>query len=582
MRILSDQVRILAAGAQGLVVEWPAVIDPQINERVVALYRYLRKNPPAGWIEAIPSYRSLLVLFEPSRLHRAQLIRWVREGLDQEADISGDTQREVILPTVYGGEYGPDLSTVADHAGISPEEVIHLHSSGEYRVYMLGFTPGFPYLGGLDPRLATPRLSSPRTRIPGGSVGIAGGQTGVYPIASPGGWQLIGRTPHILFHPDREPPTLLQPGDTVRFAVIDPARYQEMAAGVEDAKVDAVFVPGEHVCTVVRPGLLTTVQDLGRWGFQHLGVPAAGAMDHRALRLANLLCGNEENSAALEITLDGPQLLFHRDTCIAVTGADLGPLLDDRPVPLWTTVPVRAGSELKFVGRQRGCRAYLAIAGGVAVPLVMGSAATYLPGKMGGYQGRALLAGDCLMGFAPGNFHPGLSVPDELRPDRLAENQLPLVLGPQDDLFQIEALKEIFSEAYEVTSQSDRMGCRLAGKVLAHKESPDIISDGVPPGAVQVPGHGMPIVMTADRQTTGGYPKIGVVTRLGLDRLAQKLPGESIRFTACSLEEAEEAFCDQENTLAAWAKDIRNDTRSQSWYLTVNDLRYHVILREKE
>jgi KipI family sensor histidine kinase inhibitor len=582
MRILTDAVRILPAGPQGLVVEWPAVIDPLVNQQVVGLYRYLQQEPPCGWLEAIPSYRSLLVLFDPSRLERELLYQQILQALKQPEKDIAEKQRVIVLPTVYGGEFGPDLATVAAHTELTEEEVILLHTRGEYRVYMLGFTPGFPYLGGLDPRLATPRLSSPRTKIPAGSVGIASGQTGVYPIASPGGWQLIGRTPQTLFDPDRTPPTLLQPGDTVRFQAVVPDQFRNLLADQPQPVTQTADFSGEHICTVVRPGLLTTVQDLGRWGNQHLGVPTAGAMDQRSLRLANLLCGNDENSAALEITLDGPQLIFHRDTCLAVTGADLGPLLNERPLPMWTTVPVRAGSELKFSGRRRGCRAYLAIAGGLSVPLVMGSASTYLPGRLGGYLGRALLAGDRLYGFAAGLVHPGLTVPRALRPDELQECELPLVLGPQADLFQPKALTTIMTDKYSLTTQTDRMGTRLAGPTLEHLKGADIISDGIPPGAVQVPGHGLPIIMTADRQTTGGYPKIGVVTRIGLDRLAQRMPGDPIQFTECSLAAAEKEFCTEEKALAQWAESLKCDTRSRNWYLTVNDRCYHVILREKE
>jgi KipI family sensor histidine kinase inhibitor len=579
---LTDAPRYLSAGVQCLVVEWPAVIDPEVNEQVVSLYRRLQKCAPPGWIEAIPSYRSLLVIFDPCRIQRDELLTQIQTELAQHDDEVTDAGAEVLLPTVYGGEYGPDLVTVATHAGLDAGEVIRIHSSGDYRVYMLGFTPGFPYLGGLDPRLTTPRLNTPRTRIPAGSVGIAGGQTGVYPIASPGGWQLIGRTPQVLFDPDRNPPALVQPGDRILFQAIDSQRYLQLAEELAVPVEHTTDNLGESLCTVERAGLLTTIQDLGRWGYQHLGVPTAGAMDRHALRLGNLLVGNEESGAALEITLDGPHLVFQRDTCLAVTGGDLGPMLNGQAMPMWTTVPVQAGSELKFSGRRSGCRSYLAVSGGFAVPLVMGSASTYLPGRMGGYGGRALKAGDRLSAYPAVPAVPGYSVPAALCAYVTDGKPLSLVIGPQEDRFTSDALEMLVSAEYNLTSETDRMGSRLSGPVLAHGNGADIISDGIPPGAVQVPGHGMPIIMTADRQTTGGYPKIGVVAQSGLERLAQKLPGESVRFAVCSLQEAEQAYRAAEETLAKWAASMRDKTNSRFWRMSVNGRNYQVIVTTKE
>ena len=579
---LTDAPRYLSAGVQCLVVEWPAVIDPEVNEQVVGLYRRLQKNAPPGWIEAIPSYRSLLVIFDPCLIQRDELLAQIRTELAQHHGEALSAGAEVVLPTIYGGEYGPDLETVAAHAGLETEEVIHIHSNGDYRVYMLGFTPGFPYLGGLDPRLTTPRLNTPRTRIPAGSVGIAGGQTGVYPIASPGGWQLIGRTPQVLFDPERNPPALVQPGDRIRFQAIESQRYLHLAEELEMPAAQTTDNLGEPLCTVERAGLLTTIQDLGRWGYQHLGVPTAGAMDRHALRLANWLVGNEENEAGLEITLDGPHLVFQRDTCLAVTGGDLGPELNGQAMPMWTAVPVHAGSELKFCGRRNGCRAYLAVSGGFAVPLVMGSASTYLPGRMGGYGGRALKAGDRLSAYPAVPSLPGYSAPAALCAYVTDGKPLSLVIGPQEDRFTSEALATLESAEYSLTPETDRMGSRLSGPILAHRNGADIISDGIPPGAVQVPGHGMPIIMTTDRQTTGGYPKIGVVTQSGLERLAQKLPGESVRFAVCSLQEAEQAHRTAEETLAKWAASMRDPAKSRFWRMSVNGRDYQVIVQTKE
>lgn len=220
-------VRMLVAGEQGLIVEFGNAIDPAVNARVHRLARALAARGLEGVIETVPTYRSLLVLFDPLILPLERLDSEVEAlladpAVEEAPGVGGNT---VELPVLYGGEFGPDLTFIARHTGLSTEEVIAIHSSSSYLVYMLGFTPGFPYLGGMSSRLATPRLSSPRGKVPTGSVGIAGSQTGVYPVESPGGWRLIGRTPLRLFDLEAEQPFLLAPGDVVRFRPVDEEEY---------------------------------------------------------------------------------------------------------------------------------------------------------------------------------------------------------------------------------------------------------------------------------------------------------------------------------------------------------------------
>ena len=226
--------RFIEAGDSALVVELGDAIDPAINDRVRGLMSALESRPPTGATDIVPSYRSLLISYDPFRIGCGQLIEAVEEaerGLEQAPPAE---QRVLTLPTLYGGEHGPDIDYVAEHAGIDAEGVRALHGGVDYRVYMIGFAPGFPYLGGLPERLATPRLESPRLRIPAGSVGIAESQTGIYPSASPGGWRLIGRTPVRLFDPDRDPPSLVVAGDYIRFVPLESAEeYEDMAARIE-------------------------------------------------------------------------------------------------------------------------------------------------------------------------------------------------------------------------------------------------------------------------------------------------------------------------------------------------------------
>ncbi|MBN1811960.1 MAG: 5-oxoprolinase subunit PxpB [Anaerolineae bacterium] len=220
--------RFLLAGDAALVIEFGDEIDLEINRRVHALARALAESPPSGLGEAVPTYRSLLVHYDPLRLSHTEVKSLVAEALQACEEAAPPEPRLIEIPTVYGGERGPDIGFVAEHNGLSVEEVIRLHSGATYTVYMLGFTPGFPYLGGLPDALATPRLETPRQRVPAGSVGIAGAQTGVYPLTTPGGWRLIGWTPVALFDPTRTPPALLQPGDRVRFV---PVTAEEIERG---------------------------------------------------------------------------------------------------------------------------------------------------------------------------------------------------------------------------------------------------------------------------------------------------------------------------------------------------------------
>ncbi|HXW05268.1 MAG TPA: biotin-dependent carboxyltransferase family protein [Vicinamibacterales bacterium] len=300
---------------------------------------------------------------------------------------------------------------------------------------------------------------------------------------------------------------------------------------------------------VIRPGMLTTIQDLGRWGHQASGVPVAGPMDVYSHRRANRLVGNRDDAAALEVTLIGPELEADADVVCAVTGAefqiDAGgtPIVRDEPF----TVP--AGARLRFGRRLAGARASLAVRGGLDVPCVFGSCATSLISGMGPLGGRALRAGDVLMtGAAP------TDAPDragESAPLRLPQGgaRLRVMPGPHRHMFTTEAYDRLFGSRYTVTPDSNRMGYRLAGPALTHAAGADILSDATPIGSLQVPGSGLPILLMADRQTTGGYPKIGTVITADLPLAGQLAPGDWIEFAACSRQAAIDALAQQERAL---------------------------------
>ncbi len=226
---LYERARFRIAGDRGLLVEYGDAIDPAINRKVRAMAIALGQQTPQGVVEIIPTYRSLLILYDPFLTDPPQLEEALLRLEERLSEIEIPPPKTVEIPVCYGGEFGPDLEFVAQSHGLSPEEVIRLHSEPVYQVYMIGFTPGFPFLGGLPKILHTPRRETPRTRVPAGSVGIANDQTGIYPIESPGGWQLIGRTPLKIFDPKRSNPFLLKAGDLLKFKPISPDEYRRLA-----------------------------------------------------------------------------------------------------------------------------------------------------------------------------------------------------------------------------------------------------------------------------------------------------------------------------------------------------------------
>lgn len=304
---------------------------------------------------------------------------------------------------------------------------------------------------------------------------------------------------------------------------------------------------------VVRPGMMTSVQDAGRWGFQSLGVSVSGPMDWYSHRLANRRVGNPGGTAALEITLIGPELEFDEDAVVGIAGAEFSVAIDDRPVRCDVEHEIAAGSRLRFGARRLGARAYLALRGGVAVPAVLGSRATHLVCGMGGFEGRALRAGDRV---PVGRLPPGSDAASAELPRRAFEPlplpdggaRLRIVSGPQLDHFAPEALDVLCRTRYRITPQSDRMGYRLDGPAL-HVATPDIISDATFPGAVQVPASGQPILLMADRQTTGGYAKVAVVITADLPVAGQLAPGDWVEFEVCDRSDAIDALRARESAL---------------------------------
>lgn len=296
---------------------------------------------------------------------------------------------------------------------------------------------------------------------------------------------------------------------------------------------------------VKDPGPFTTVQDEGRFGYQQYGVTPSGAMDVRAFHIANILAGNPQEEGALEFTFQGPELQFDEDIVIAVTGGDMQPTLNGAALPMYTAVQVHAGDVLKFgFSRDGGSRGYLAFSGGLDIPEVMGSKSTLAAKNLGGYEGRALKQGDRIGFVTPKAVPSGMEkrhCPRPVYPQK--EVCLRVVLGPQEDAFSKEEQRKFFWFPSKISGESDRQGCRLEREVpVKHIDDGNIISDGIAFGSIQVPTNGQPFIMMADRQTVGGYTKIGTVITVDLPKIAQAKPGMNVRFIQVSMELAHELY----------------------------------------
>ena len=504
--------------------------------QTLALLASLQRDPLHGVAELVPAARTILVHFRPSATSAAALVRAIAAR-----DLSQRVERSDILveiPVHYDGE---DLAEVAGLLGITPEEVVRRHTGSEYTVAFTGFAPGFAYLSGGHPSFDVPRRSTPRTRIPAGAVGLAGTFSGVYPQASPGGWQIIGVTPVAMWDLERDQPALLQPGYRVRFVdiarlngVADPTGAIAAVAPQRAAK-PADQAPASASLNVKGTGLQTLFQDLGRHGQAGQGVSASGAMDQAALKAANRLVGNASDAAALETIGGGLQLQSVGESVLAVTGAD-APLTvrtaDGRQweIPNHQAVALADGDTLAIGQPLAGARCYVAARGGFAVAPVLGSCATDTLARVGP---APLATGDVIdLRQAPAGAIVGApEMPAENLPTVEQEVVLDVVLGPRTDWFTAESVERLAAQRWQVTPQSNRVGLRLAGEVpLERAIAGELPSEGTALGALQVPPSGQPVLFLADHPLTGGYPVIGAVAPYHLDRAGQIPVGAWLRF----------------------------------------------------
>jgi KipI family sensor histidine kinase inhibitor len=480
-----------------------------------------------GQEDVVQGEATVLVAFGDAQSARAaqSLLRERRA-----AEVGPDTAREVRIDVVYDG---PDLDTVGELTGLGRAGVARLHAETRWTVAFVGFAPGFAYLVAPHDQLRVARRTEPRTRVPAGSVAIGGAYSAVYPRESPGGWQLIGRSPTVIWNLDNDPPATLAAGDQVRFTQV---RETVSLAAPPAVTAATAAAPQGPALMIERPGFYATIQDSGRRGLGHLGVGRSGALDAESLAEANWLAGNPAGAAGIEIAPGGFECRAVGDLVLAVTGAaaplaidELSPGEDQRPAPFRTPFLLRAGERLSFGPPRAGFRCYLAVRGGVAVAPVLGSRST-----------------DTLSSLGPPPLRSGAVIPvgaeqigevwyaDGLpaKPAKTQPAVLPVTLGPRDDLFAAAAVERFFASTWTVDTAADRVGLRLSGSAgsLPMADVAELPSEAMATGSIQVPPSGNPILFLNDHPVTGGYPVIGVVEREALRLAAQLAPGDRIVF----------------------------------------------------
>jgi KipI family sensor histidine kinase inhibitor len=485
----------------------------------------------SGWPavrDVVGGVATVLVTFDPDGDapddYRARLAQVMEASRVDGADVAAMAAHEVTIPSTFEG---PDLPEVATRLGCTPAEVVAVLTATTLTVDVIGFSPGFAYLGGLPSEFAgLPRRASPRPIVPAGSIGVANGYAAVYPAASPGGWHLVGHTDTVMFSPWEPPYARLAPGDRVRFT----AASRRSSGIPEPGRVAPVAYPAtaRAVFAVEEIGLRTVLQDAGRRRVAALGVPGAGPADPHAFALANQLAGNAAGAATLEVLARGPTLRCLGSTFVAVVGASPDLRLDGQPFAAGRVVPVNEGQRLRVGAVHRGLRTYVAVAGGFLGPSVLGSCAT-----------------DQLTGFGPGPLTPdamlwaGAMAPplgDHLGDEPAvvadgAPTRLRVVAGPHTEQFAPGIFESLAETRFVVDADSNRVGLRLRRDPSTPPvrrstgRARELDSQGMVTGAVQVPPGGDPVILLGDHATLGGYPVVAVVASVDHGVLGQCAPG---------------------------------------------------------
>ena len=568
--------KIYALGDSALTIELGYTINENINHRVLAIAYYMRDLEIVGVLDIMSAYASVSVIYDICEIRKnyTSATRYLTEQIKLailNCDFTVTSQIKVVeIPICYDVSLGIDLIEMSLEKKMSITDIIAAHTSKLYRVYLIGFLPGFPYMGIVDESIATPRKKSPRTKIEAGNVGIADAQTGIYPSDSPGGWNIIGKTPLKMFDAKKEYPVFLQPGDDVQFKQISLEQFRELKEESEKTNEKLELSqpsPSTSILSVIKSGTADSIQDLGRFGFQHLGINPTGVMDRIAAQTANFLVGNVADEAVLECHFPACSIVFHKSILIAISGGDFTPTLDEKEIKLNTPIYVQRGATLNFKKWKNGARTYIAVKNGFEIEKWLGSYSTNLKANAGGFNGRNLKKDDQIK-VKSDSHDVGLKMKSEKQDDSFfnfhfsifpwhveidnlyAFEEIEILVGNDFETLTDGSQQKLFSNEFLITMRSDKMGYRLLSDPLIMKnENRFLLSSGVTLGTMQLLPTGQIIILMSDHQTTGGYPKIGHVASASFAALAQTPINKKIRFKLINIEEAEEKLMQQQKYL---------------------------------
>jgi len=545
------QPQIFPLSETAITMEWANRMDENVHRQVLHLDDLIRQNPFEGFVETVPAYASLTIFYRPELIATAQAqpFLWVKKHVEKlmglETGILSPSKNVVSIPVCYDEAFGYDLDTVAAARSISKETLIALHQQKEYKVYMMGFLPGFAYLGALDDAIATPRKPTPRALVEAGSVGIAGHQTGIYPLPSPGGWQIIGRTPCNLFDPAKTNPFLLKTGDTVQFYAISKEAFYQIKNTEKEAPLPAQRDETADA-VLLKAGVYSTIQDNGRAGWRAFGVQVGGAMDSVAHQIANALVGNAPHAATIECTMGGLQVQFNKEVDIAMAGGGAA-FINGNEVDSCRRHTVYKNDLLEIKFTPPGLRSYLAVRGGFASELVMGSKSmSPIVGIGSPLKKNAGLWFDrdfCAKTTKKVNHFtlPSIDSPTIIR----------VCQGPEYQRMTTESRRKFYTQPFVLSNRCDRMGYHLQAEPLSLNDSGEMLSTAVTKGTIQLTPNGQLILLMSDCQTTGGYPRVGQVAAVDLPLAAQLIPGATISFKSISFAEAETLYIQQQQMIHA-------------------------------
>jgi KipI family sensor histidine kinase inhibitor len=517
---MAEGLRFLPAGEDAFLIELRDLAE------TLAMLDAVRAASLAGVREVVPGARTLLVKFDPGTTDRRALSATIA-GID--LSVRRAQVGEIFeIPVVYDGE---DLGDVAAVLGCSVDDLVKRHTQATYTVAFTGFAPGFAYMTCDDPTFDVPRRKSPRVRVPAGAVALGGKFCGIYPSESPGGWQLLGRTPVEMWDPRRARAALLAPGDRVRFQRVDKAANFAISKAERSEPSVRRARQGLQVTRTDRPALF---QDLGRPGCTAQGVGESGALDRTSFIEANLCVGNARDTAALEVTFGAFGLKTDRKITLAVTGAPCPLAVQSGNgrrhwAPLARPFVLDAGDELYLEPPSAGMRSYIALRGGFDVARVLGSASTDTLAKVGP---PPVVTGDVLVPASRPAADLDASAPPHRQMPKPGDTvMLDVLLGPRTDWFTEESVTLLFAQEWKVTAEANRVGIRLVGALpLEKRNKAELPSEATALGSIQIPHSGQPVLFLADHPLTGGYPVIGVVARHHLDLCGQLPGGAKIRF----------------------------------------------------